>query len=421
MKTGSDFQGLQVHAKRLFTWLSLVTLITHGFSVSRAQDPETSRVIEIGVIPGALKFDISEFDAYPNEKLQIKFSNNGLMQHNVIFTTPNQADKIVNEAMALGSEGAGKNWIPDSNSILYSIPLVDPKKSFKLDIVAPSSPGKYPYVCTFPGHGIIMRGIMVIKPMDEKLSPLSKESSSSIKVRNNLQGVTYTNRPLGSKNKPLVIRTYMPDPGIPTEVFVNHGNGKIANKYSPNVGDDVPGTVLPIKGIPAAFGINFGDEFSLCWDTTECRLLYTWKDGFLNMDAYWGGNGGAGRKSFDYVPRLEGTTTFIATGFHPIRINGRNTTPVFRKMQIVEKSNIVFSYVCGESTISESFSLNSQGHISYQVSLTSHKNETVVFKLPDHLVKKIQSINGKNRKNLNRFSLRAQSGESKSATITLKF
>ena len=28
----------------------------------------------------------------------------------------------------------------------------------------PATPGDYPYVCTFPGHGVMMRGVMHVKP-----------------------------------------------------------------------------------------------------------------------------------------------------------------------------------------------------------------------------------------------------------------
>ena len=46
---------------------------------------------------------------------------------------------------------------------------------------------------------------------------------------------------------------------------------------------DRPGIVDPTIGIPAALGVNFGDQLSYCWDTTECRLLYAWNGGFLDM------------------------------------------------------------------------------------------------------------------------------------------
>ena len=46
--------------------------------------------------------------------------------------------------------------------------------------------------------------------------------------------------------------------------------------------------VQPIDGIPAAIAVNHAKELSYVWDTTECRLLYAWKDGFLDMSTLLG-------------------------------------------------------------------------------------------------------------------------------------
>ena len=29
---------------------------------------------------------------------------------------------------------------------------------------APKEPGKYPYICSFPGHYLVMRGVMIVGP-----------------------------------------------------------------------------------------------------------------------------------------------------------------------------------------------------------------------------------------------------------------
>ena len=54
----------------------------------------------------------------------------------------------------------------------------------------------------------------------------------------------------------------------------------------------------PIDGIPAAIAVNLGN-YPYVWDTTECRLLYAWTDGFLDMVNYWGDRASGRRKGFD--------------------------------------------------------------------------------------------------------------------------
>ena len=68
---------------------------------------------------------------------------------------------------------------------------------------------------------------------------------------------------------------------------------------------------LPIDGIPAAIAVNMGKTLSYVWDTTECRLLYAWTDGFLDMKNYWGERESGRRKGFGYVPRSYTALFFI--------------------------------------------------------------------------------------------------------------
>jgi azurin len=28
---------------------------------------------------------------------------------------------------------------------------------------APEKPGRYPYLCTFPGHWVVMKGVMIVR------------------------------------------------------------------------------------------------------------------------------------------------------------------------------------------------------------------------------------------------------------------
>lgn len=48
--------------------------------------------------------------------------------------------------------------------MLFSTPLVNPNETFELRFTAPAAPGRYPFVCTFPGHWRIMQGMLVVTP-----------------------------------------------------------------------------------------------------------------------------------------------------------------------------------------------------------------------------------------------------------------
>ncbi len=135
--------------------------------------------------------------------------------------------------------------------------------------------------------------------------------------------LNYANQPMGSVEEPLLLRTFMPKGDLQDSVLSNHHLGKNSPKYNAKLGKDVPGKYIPITGLPAAIGVNYGKRLSYCWDTVECRLLYAWSDGFLNMQKYWGDPKRGNRQSFGYVPDLVGDVFYVASGEHPIRVNGK--------------------------------------------------------------------------------------------------
>jgi azurin len=60
--------------------------------------------------------------------------------------------------MANSKDAYAKNFVPIIPEVLFSTPLVATGKSFKLDFKAPNKPGEYPFICTFPGHWLKIKG-----------------------------------------------------------------------------------------------------------------------------------------------------------------------------------------------------------------------------------------------------------------------
>jgi hypothetical protein len=136
---------------------------------------------------------------------------------------------------------------------------------------------------------------------------------------------TATPFPKGSVAFPLLMRSFMPTLGLDATVFAHHRHGQVIAKYSPEKGDDVGGEQKPVDGVPSAIAVSFGDGLSYCFDTTECRLLYTWSGPFMDMTPYWGAGSGGGRKSFTYVPIVNGTVWWRTSGPEPMQVPGATT------------------------------------------------------------------------------------------------
>ena len=213
--------------------------------------------------------------------------------------------------------------------------------------------------------------------------------------------VNYDIHPGGTVEKPLILRTYCPDPGLEDAVLGNHGKAAPTPKYSPRHGKDVKGIVQPIDGIPAAIAVNHADKLSYVWDTTECRLLYAWKDGFLDMSPYWGRNKGrqGQRKGFGYTPKLDGVLTYMTKGYHPIHINGKPVgIPTY--LGHSRKNNLpTFRWSANNAVISTAITpITESADGSLRVEYRSEGDATISYKgpgdqeqlAPNHLVVNIQ-------------------------------
>jgi azurin len=126
-------------------------------------DTSEQLTIRIGTIVEKMKYDINEFSVKSGKKVKLTFANPDFMPHNLVFTKPNQADAVAQKALSLGAQGFAMAFVPESSDVLWASKLVDHGKEEEMNFTAPAEKGDYPYVCTFPGHHILMRGVMKVR------------------------------------------------------------------------------------------------------------------------------------------------------------------------------------------------------------------------------------------------------------------
>lgn len=124
---------------------------------------QPDRVIKLGTKPG-LKFDVTNFEVKAGSKIRLIFNNNDDMTHNVVIVAPGAADEVGNLALNLGLKGSEMSYVPNSPKVLYHTALIGPEASESIYFVAPSAPGEYSFICSFPGHASVMRGIIKVVP-----------------------------------------------------------------------------------------------------------------------------------------------------------------------------------------------------------------------------------------------------------------
>jgi azurin len=84
--------------------------------------------------------------------------------HNLLVLAPGAEEVIgaLADQLAIQPDGLAKGYIPESKKILHATSLVQPRRKAELIFIAPVEPGRYPFICTFPGHWRLMRGVLVV-------------------------------------------------------------------------------------------------------------------------------------------------------------------------------------------------------------------------------------------------------------------
>jgi putative membrane-bound dehydrogenase-like protein len=128
-----------------------------------AQAPK-SNIINIEVVKDVLQFDKKQITVQAGQKVTIVLENPDGMQHNLVVIQPGTLDKVgaAADLLARDPKGAELNYVPRIPEVLHATKLLNTGESFTLEFTAPSVPGEYPYVCTFPGHWRGMNGIMKV-------------------------------------------------------------------------------------------------------------------------------------------------------------------------------------------------------------------------------------------------------------------
>ena len=124
-------------------------------------------VLRLAAIPGQLKFDLAELTVATGQLVEIVFTNPDAMQHNFVLGASGAMEVIGTAADKLAQSPAGlaQQYVPDIPQVLFSTKLVEPGEILRFQFRAPTAPGDYPYVCTFPAHWRVMNGVLhVVQP-----------------------------------------------------------------------------------------------------------------------------------------------------------------------------------------------------------------------------------------------------------------
>jgi plastocyanin len=122
--------------------------------------------LKIKCLKERMLFDLETFSAKKGQPIKLEFYNSDATPHNFVLVEPGSLEEIGQAANLMASDPVAAKtgqFIPDSKKIIVHTKMLNQEEKEILRFNAPNQPGEYPYMCTFPGHWIIMKGILVVK------------------------------------------------------------------------------------------------------------------------------------------------------------------------------------------------------------------------------------------------------------------
>ena len=151
--------------------IATTCVLLTALGISHAKDPKAEKVDQTVTISGndTMQFDVKSFDVKAGSKVKIVLKNIGVvpkiaMGHNLVVLKKG-ITAIAFGQKALGAGANATNALPDSlkGDDVASTKLLGPGETDTVVLTAPKEAGSYEYVCTFPGHFALMRGVMTVK------------------------------------------------------------------------------------------------------------------------------------------------------------------------------------------------------------------------------------------------------------------
>ena len=108
-------------------------------------------------------FTKTQLSCKAGQTVKLTFANNSSkdsgLQHNWVLVNPGKLDSVGQAGIMAGPD---KGYIPDSADILAHTKLLNSGEKDTITFTAPAKAGDYPYLCTFPGHSSMMKGILTV-------------------------------------------------------------------------------------------------------------------------------------------------------------------------------------------------------------------------------------------------------------------
>ncbi len=206
----------------------------------------------ISCVPEVMRYTKEQITVKPGQAVKIVFTNPDATDHNLVIVQPGALEEVgmAANAMARDPKNANSDFIPKDKRklILQASKMIGPMRKSRVEVlrfVAPDKPGIYPYVCTFPGHWVVMNGLMVVAESSREAERLL--AAEKPKIVQHWQMSDFDDREIPSPTKESIDeKTVMR--GMTAFVKANCNQCHVLAGHGVNLGPDLKDVTKRYKG-----------------------------------------------------------------------------------------------------------------------------------------------------------------------------
>lgn len=162
----SGFDGYRPLAKTIAAHPILTDMAVNSVQVKNPwlRRKQGARPIELRTAEN-LSYATRKITASKGETIALTFANPDVVPHNWVLARPGslrRLGELANDLIA-NPEAFARHYIPDSDDVLCYTDIVGPGHNQTIFFTTPNESGRYPFLCTFPGHWMVMNGELVVK------------------------------------------------------------------------------------------------------------------------------------------------------------------------------------------------------------------------------------------------------------------
>ena len=112
-----------------------------------------------------LAYKTPELRAKSGERLALTFMNPDVVPHNWVLAKPGRLAAVgtLADGLITDPEAVARHYVPKTDDVIAYADITKPGTQQTIYVTLPTVPGRYPFLCTFPGHWKLMNGVLIVE------------------------------------------------------------------------------------------------------------------------------------------------------------------------------------------------------------------------------------------------------------------